>query len=525
MPPKFHSVHGYIAFDRLVKRVETWAVNSIPAVGNYRSSSVTSRLLQRIVEIGLNPFIQECANRSEKGVDVLTHLDGIMKCGGLVINTSTGITKPASRLYTRSLAEFTRHWLYVLAVFVLSVFRFKKADGGSATLLFGVGSATVNEESGDTGFVEYCMKGPIEPLARARCIIVESARKLVSTWPEHVKYARSPLIELVKRNPPAFSHFSWFISLHLGMLVSYLFAATRCPIICVLGRDFAYHALVASLNQRGLLDAVIITNSNYAVQPLWMKDLPGRRFMAHMVWYSQNTIPFVYAQDPVKADLPNYRHLRVDVSWVWTEGFADHLGKLGIPGEIRVVGPILWYLRKPFETVRNYDKIRIAVFDVTPVKLEVAVKIGLVYNYYRAENMMKFIEDVHTAGTAIQEQTGKRVKILLKHKRSHNPIHDPQYIALIEKLTGLEQSLDLVPPETDMFSFISSCDLAIVIPYSSPAYVANSVGVPAVYYDPTCELMPTFENAPWISFAAGRENLIKAVSDILGRVRAILLAR
>ena len=62
---------------------------------------------------------------------------------------------------------------------------------------------------------------------------------------------------------------------------------------------------------------------------------------------------------------------------------------------------------------------------------------------------------------------------------------------------------------------ISGCDFIIVVPWSSPAYVAQSLGIPAIYYDPSGELLPTFDQLPGIEFASGPEALLKVMRRLL----------
>jgi polysaccharide biosynthesis PFTS motif protein len=230
-----------------------------------------------------------------------------------------------------------------------------------------------------------------------------------------------------------------------------------------------------------------------------------------MVWYSQNTIPLVYASNPIKANIPNYRHMRIDVSWVWTEAYAAYLRTLSIPGDIHVVGPILWYLAPvPAVSKAASDDIALAVFDLTPVREAVAESIGLFCNYYSTAIMIQFVEETLSVCREMERRTGRRVRLFLKHKRSYNTkTHDPRYIELISRLSAQGGGIDLIPFETNMYTLLASSDLAIVVPYSSPAYVASTVGIRAIYFDPTKELLPTFEPASLVTFASGRVELLR----------------
>jgi polysaccharide biosynthesis PFTS motif protein len=94
-------------------------------------------------------------------------------------------------------------------------------------------------------------------------------------------------------------------------------------------------------------------------------------------------------------------------------------------------------------------------------------------------------------------------------------LHDPHYISFIQESSSSELNFKLIPYEANLFSLLSECSLAVVIPYSSPAYVASYLGVPAIYYDPTRELLPTNEQSSLIFFASGRDELIRTISEIL----------
>jgi polysaccharide biosynthesis PFTS motif protein len=71
----------------------------------------------------------------------------------------------------------------------------------------------------------------------------------------------------------------------------------------------------------------------------------------------------------------------------------------------------------------------------------------------------------------------------------------------------------LIPFETNMYALLANSDLVIVVPYSSPAYVASSRGAHAVYFDPTKTLMPAFQPAPLVTFASGRAELLRVALD------------
>ncbi len=508
MTPEFCIARGYLAFDGVIRDIDRWLERQAPSVCGYSSNAVANRLTQRVMEITLRSFMQEGARRYDAGIRTLPSQDRLMRCAGAVVNTATGKTRPSLVLLGRSVAEFLLHWAHTLFVHLLSSMHATRRSRGPAVVLFGVGSGDLKAGSSDARFIEYFRKGPIVPLARAQRLVVQAAGQATSSRPEFVSYSRRPLHALVRENPMGIGQFMGFLLQHFYALVSYFVAIVRCPLVSVLGMDFAYHAMVSCLNRRGLIECVVITYSNYLSQPLWMNDIPDRRFVSHMVWYAVNDVPPVYKADPVIAD-PGIRHIRVDEGWTWADWHVRDLKRLGVKGVMHVVGPILWYLPQPAQAGHSREDIRIAVFDVTP-------KSGLIhsYSYYCAENMTRFIEDIVCACAAIEQATGRRVRILLKHKRSYHSSNDPGYISLIKKISGPGQPVELLPLDTNMYSLISGCDLTLVIPYSSPAYVATSLGCQAIYYDPTMEVQPVYNKQPFLTFVAGRANLVNAMMGI-----------
>ncbi len=515
--PESHLARGYLEMDDVIKTIERWLQSQAPSACGYSSKAIKKRLAQRALEIMLRAFLRERVRRYDAGTQALASQDRLLRCAGVVVNTVTGNTRPSIVLFGRSVTEFLLLWAYALCEHLYSLIRATGRSKGPAVLLFGVGIADLKAGGGDARFIEYCRNGPITPLAEARRLIVQAAGQLTSSLPEFVSYSRSPLYALVRENPIGVRQFLGFLLQHCCALVAYFAAVVHCPLVSILGRDFACHAMVSSLNHRGLLESVVITNSNISSQPLWMSDILDRCFASHMAWYSINNAFALHKADPVVADDPYFRHIRVDEVWTWTDEHVRELRKIGAQGVMHVVGPILWYLLQPAQTNRSGKEICLAVFDVTPVKPDVAESLGLLRNYFytRSENMTRFIEDIVYACAAIEQATGRRVRILLKHKRSYYSTHDPDYISMIEKISGPGQPVELLPPDTNMYSLISGCDLTLVIPYSSPAYVATSLGCQAIYYDPTMEVQPVYNKQPFLTFVAGRANLVNAMMAML----------
>jgi hypothetical protein len=434
-----------------------------------------------VVEILLNPYLRGLAARAAAGSDLLPPERDALRCGGFKINPFTGKIRPTFPLLIRRVGEFTLHWSHALVVISSWVLRAPRNSRGAATLLFGVGKESIAQGEIAVRFVKFCSEGPITPLVQANRLLVQRVDGPASGCAnDRTEYARFPLHALLLGQR---FQAGWLLRIlwnHFSALLQYSFDVLRAPMLCVLSRDYADHGLALVLNDLALIENVVTTNSNYPRQPLWMTDLPGRRYRLHMVWYSVTSNPLIYKDDPLVGIFPLFPWLRADEFWLWTQGQADFFTRLGVAGTMHVVGPILWYLPENAPGARwseVQDAYQVAVFDVTPTNRTFDQGYGLAYNYYDGSNVAAFIEDIIFAQRATESALNKKVTVILKFKRIHTRIHHQDYLALIRKLSEPEGPIRLVPPETNMFSLISGSDLAVVIPYSSPAYVASRADV------------------------------------------------
>lgn len=510
MISRMHSGYAYRAYDRYVAGAEARLRKGLPSIGVHDPQTVGERLIQRVVELTLWPFVAAFANDPSRAVE-----DGggrTVACDGITIDPVSRSTRIAFPRWLRSVGEFLLHWSHITTAILSGVFAARSSSDRPVTLVFGIGRESLVYKHSDARFVDFCKNGPIPGLCKAQALIVQAPLPgFRSVAPEWISYDRFPLHRLLSTRRLGFIGRLVIMAAQIRAFVAFMSAALRYPALALLARDLAYSYVVTALDRRGLIEAVIITNATYSSQPLWMRSPDRRKFLVHMVWYSQNIQPMVYRADGLVSDLPNYRHVRADRHWVWTWGFRTYLKKLGISCPIDVIGPVLWYLPEA-ATPPDDDAVRVILFDITPVTDARADQIGLIGNYYSAANMIRFIEESLEVCLEVQRQSGRRILLFLKHKRDYNSSHDPRFIELIGRLTAPGGGISLLPAESNMFASLGNATLAIVAPYSSPAYVADAVGTRAVFFDPTGELLPTFEKRPLISFAGGRDALLELLS-------------
>jgi polysaccharide biosynthesis PFTS motif protein len=425
------------------------------------------------------------------------------------------------------LAEFARRLVLALSSAVAGIFYGRPREKRAVTLLLGTGAENISYAGSDARFVEYCTRGPIEPLREAQWLIVQAEPPASSANPERFCYARFPLHAAAARMLTTRDVCRLLVD-SFATAARWVCLVTRAPINLLLAHDYACLPLIRLLDSQQRIAAVVLTNSVYSIQPLWCRG--GRNFATHLVWYSQNTIPVVYADDGIASDLPHYRHLATDASWLWTEEYADYLRRLGVSSRYHVVGPILWHLPEANgscvarRTGRDPEPIRFAVFDVTPISDETALRIGIIRNYYSPERMMRFLGDVVDVAHDLEVAARRSVTILLKHKRGFGPTHARIYIDFVERLCSENPRLRIVHYQTSLYDILRDSDVSIVIPYSSPAYVSSHLGKPSIFFDPGAELRPTFLPAPGVSFASGRQELLAQVTSSVMAVDSVATA-
>jgi hypothetical protein len=514
VPGSYDDAHIHLAYDRLVRTVEQRLHGRTGGIGRYSPHVVAARLAQRIVELTQAPYARRFVDAARRGEDPLVDERRTLELGGLRVDAEDGTLRVSARLMLTSLALYLAWW--ARATFAVCLAPAAREAARPATLVLGVGAESLFENGSDAGFVEYCERGPIEPLAAAQRLIVQAVRPAPSSKPERVTYHRFPLEALARTTRRTLGDRLRFAGVQLLGLVRFISLVSRRPLAVVLAQELAQDALVQFVAAREALAAVVITNSAFGKQPLWMRGEP-REYRVHMVWYSQNIVPFVYARDGVSADFPVYRHMKVDLAWVWTASFAEYLRGLGIDAEFRVVGPILWQLPAASEPRVDADEIVLAVFDVTPMRIERVNASGVLNYYYNTPNMTAFLRGVVDAAREVERATGQRVRIQLKHKRAGAPgVHDDDYQALVAGLAA-DGVLELVPPQTNMYALLAAASCALVVPYSSPAYVASDLRKPSIYYDASGQLAPSHLPDPLIDFAASPQALADAVLKALAK--------
>jgi len=494
-------------YDCLIRRIEAWLAPISIRVAGCDDSQVKARLIQRIVECTSENITQTIAKQPR--VDYDNEFDRSLKARGLSIEIKTGRVRVLLRRWLWELFGFGAIWVKVLLALLLSLFASKKLPISSFTLFM---EDPVTDERNRKRFLAFCKQGPITSLSTAKRLVIYSNQRIKYHMGSEVVYINR-LTEIITSFIERRSVFPLLLR-HIFSPIQLFIAILKCPLTILLAKEVPLLTVMRFFDSARLIEAMIITTSQFASQPIWMRGIHHQRFQLHMVWYSQNLLPKMYEGDAVRSDLPQARHMRVDTHWVWTSGFRDYLLQLGLRSDIKVVGPILWYL--PNSTVRpDESSIGIALFDIIPF-LEGRSAFGAAKNYYSFATITGFIVDTLEICDELSTKLGKPIRVLLKHKRKpKRGHHDPNYLCFLKDLLASRSNFIELPEDTNLFDLLKECELSISVPYTSTVYVATALGRPAIYYDSSRELKPQYENNELLYFASGREELKKLTASIL----------
>jgi hypothetical protein len=513
--------HVYAAFNQQIDRSRAWLLAKMRNACGYKADVLVDRLTQRIVEIGLAPYAIVVHERLQKKTEMVPPPEKRINCGKAIMHVGSGQIAIPPRQLLASELEFLIHWFYTLLTIISGAF-FRK-DTPAATLVVDLTDENLFSGGRDDRFIEYCRSGPIAALRDAKRFLiaptnhsgaVKSLTRSISSDPAVYGYCRHPLMTLLREARLGFPGRLRLVIRHVFLFLEYHYAVLRVPVLSLISREFAYGSIAFELDRRAQIQSIILTCSSCACQPLWVRSL--RHAQVHMIWYSQNWKPASYRSDGLSSDLPALRWIRVDSHWVWTKAFAKYLIGLGHGDtKIHVVGPIVWYL--PQAGHRNRNEIRILAFDVPAVTDKMMLEmVGEISNYYHPDNLRSFVSDIVALKPALNEALMSPVAVHLKRKRGMRPHYAKEYFDYIDTLSD-QGVLCQAGSADNLYSLISRSHLVIAYPFTSAATIAESLGVPAIYYDPTQSIVRDdfCDSHAAVRFASSPQELLSTSIDML----------
>jgi hypothetical protein len=518
MSPDSRTSQKYLQIDILVKANERWLDKVIKSTFGYSKPAICRRISQAVTIHLVGPFLRASIEGYLKGKTNPDEAQKEFKCGEMKIDGATGEITPTLRLKCSCIAKFMAWWLLIFLGFLRSVCNLKSGLG-PATLVYGVPDANLRAGGTTQRFENFCNKGPLDVLSNARMNIVQVNSPIKGVrLSKKFRYSRYPLLKLFSSNRLSFAESLAFIFEHVRVFFGFLYLVIRQPIVCLLWQDFASHAAVTVINNKKLIKASIISNSNWTQQFLWMSDLPNRNYKTYMALYSLNSSAKQVKEAPHASNHPSIRHLRVDLIWIWDEFYEKILRLEGVLSKTQVVGPILWYLPEQNTLNLKSESLRISLFDISPMNKEYLLTLGMQDTYYSTQTMMDYLNDVLAAVDEVRQKQGYVIEITLKHKRKPSTAHhDFSYFDFVKNICENDPRIRLARDDANLYTLISVSDLVIVTPFSSPGYVAKFLDIPSLFYDPTDKILVSNEIVSPIRFASNRENLTLEITNILAR--------
>lgn len=251
---------------------------------------------------------------------------------------------------------------------------------------------------------------------------------------------------------------------------------------------------------------IAFTNSFFNSQPLWATLASALGVTSWMVFYSAPFFTTAYKdQSPDVACEPIDKYWLFDKYAVWNEEVKQYLVRLGHkPETIEICGPIVF---ASAVAKREPDPVpTIAVFDLLPVNMRVILPwlgFGIYHNYF--PNMKKMLLDIHAAATAIAGPGN--FKLVLKSKRSPNNVHDQRYGKFLTEEFSKLAEVEMNDPSTNPRVLIARSRLSLSAPFTSTAYIADSMGVASAWYDVSGMLNDLVRCGPEPQFVSGFEEL------------------
>ncbi|WP_082163984.1 polysaccharide biosynthesis PFTS motif protein [Methylophilus sp. TWE2] len=520
MKPLTTTAKSYRLFNHLSSRLQTALAKKMKHAFGFSASQLANRLTQRAIALALPAFMQLNATGKFQHEDDLSRSEDVLTTDVLAISAGSKgwHLQVGPRFFFKNLADYYLHTFCNLCVLVyaLTISKLKPVTS-PATLVFGLSADSIDASNQYSAFIDFCKKSDISVLNHATRLFIHTAETRLPSKDGYLHFYRFPIYALMMGTPLSLVAFMQGLWQQAKNVAEFHLHLIKRPEIVMLAREIATLPMVAILNKKQAIENIVLTNSLYDAQPLWSRASKGRNFQTHMIFYSQNVVPFVYKDDPAPAPLPNNLFLRADHYWVWNDAFSRYLqNDLSLPGCFHVVGPVVWYLNHQTKKQRalQHSSFKVTIFDVTPVSKAYSEKIGLIDNYYSSANCIAFIEHILEVVDRLKYEYGKNVQVSIKHKRGHRDIHDATYVQFIDRLV-LDGRIVNVPHTADLFELVNASDYVVVMPYSSPSIIADSLNIPSVYYDPSNSLVDVLERSADCRLICNKEDLFQNMAGVV----------
>lgn len=376
----------------------------------------------------------------------------------------------------------------------------------NAVVLHCYGRESLYEGINRHSAVEFLSQGPFD-FINTSDLFIGVNRPIVS---DEFNYPQSkyPLLDLLKATELSLADAVMFFFHSITNLVCFAWYSIKQPIFLLLYSDFLWLPTVRLLNNKGSLKHYAFDNSDFSKQILPIVSLKERHFTSHMIFYASNTKGFKFKGVDEVAEHPHYQYMKVDKAWVWNddhkrwlENICRHVQMAG------AIGPILFYNdnRKAKDLGKSF---KIVCFDVTPAsdywRRAYAGGGSIGFDFYSPEHMLKFVKDIESSTRELNSE----IQVLIKPKRMPSKKwHDEKYVNFLQSCRNIQ----ILDSEVNIFELVRGSDLILAIPFTSALFIADQLGVPGIFYDPTAALEFNLDGRRNIEFVQSRDLLKRRI--------------
>lgn len=367
--------------------------------------------------------------------------------------------------------------LIALQIALVLPFRKKFSQKTKFNLFFSLSPSQIAHNGSITDLLTFLQEPRFEMNSKFDFYLVEGKSPKYGTAEEKCLVVTRNIPIYLARNFFSYRERFKLILLNFSKLITISRSVKSSP-INLLGSGALFEESIYQLFFKIFPNVTLFTTpSQFTLQPiafeLQAESKQSRRIMMH---YSANTIPFRYSNPSVgKPDESIYACASIDEQWVWTEEHGSYLSRLNQKPSI-VKGSMMFYSPITKNPKLHAGGKKILLFDVTPQDLEEAG--GTMYSL---ENMRGFITDIVDVVQELGAKQDSNFEILLKPKRKYSKIHSIPYYSFLQEYKSADL-IHLLDPELDIYSIIQDSDVVICIPFTSPAIIANEMGIPSCYY-------------------------------------------
>tara|TARA_Y200000002_G_scaffold342166_1_gene313872 strand:+ start:222 stop:1730 length:1509 start_codon:yes stop_codon:yes gene_type:complete len=221
-------------------------------------------------------------------------------------------------------------------------------------------------------------------------------------------------------------------------------------------------------------------NIGLGYKPFWTHFHESNFENIFMYCYSANMEHFQFSKKNKYYPHSNFDLLNWKSYILWDNYQKKYIEKYNlVQSNYYSLGYINWLGSKKLN-IKNNSKFKIAIFDVTPMRISLYASHGhCIPLYYSKEIYKKFYKDINDVSLNFTD-----ISLYRKPKRkTDNNFIGNNFISNIDK--KLLKNYTTLDYETSITDIIKFCQITICMPFTSPALIAKYFNSRVIFYDPT----------------------------------------